>query len=186
MTVDIVRFEESEPQELPSWPGFDEFEDPTTIEPVAHIWRRLESYVAYRWTVRQCVWTVQGPGNWLAHLRPVSNITVDRWDDTLKVWETAVTEQNALGFYLPRSCVYRITADVGENAGDVPPGVIAAYDRLAKYVTEAEESNVPPGASSYTDKLDALEESIDRNPAFLARALQYSGAGDLLRGYRQA
>jgi hypothetical protein len=43
------------------------------------------------------------------------------------------------------------------------------------------------GVSSYTVGMGgAVEESYQRNPAWMARAIQNSGAGDLLRPYRRA
>jgi hypothetical protein len=42
------------------------------------------------------------------------------------------------------------------------------------------------GTTSFTDKIGPLEESVNRAPTWLARAMQYSGAGDLLRPYRRA
>tara|TARA_R110002049_G_scaffold196097_1_gene365178 strand:- start:2299 stop:2862 length:564 start_codon:yes stop_codon:yes gene_type:complete len=184
--TEILRFEEAQPA---AWPdlilvdGEGNTED--TGKPDPAIWARLESYIAYRWTPRQCVWTVQGPGDWRPHLAPVSSITVDQWDDVLKVWETASADQSALGYYLPRSCVYRITATVGADAGQVPQPVVEAHRRLLAYSVEAQLSTVPAGVSSHSLTLgDGFTESVDISPSYAAKALQNSGAADLLRSWR--
>ena len=86
------------------------------------------------------------------------------------------------GLVLPVG-TYRITAAVGaDNA--VPAIVMQAFERLRDYI-EAEAVGVP-GASSYSINLGQISESYRRNPAFMARALEMSGAADLLRGYRRA
>lgn len=184
--VRVLKFEESQPEAWPDLSTLDGLGNTDCTEkPDPAIWARLESYIAYRWTERQCVWTVQGCGDWFPHLSPVSNIVVDQWDDTLKVWETAITEQTALGFYLPRSCVYRITATCGANSGAVPQALVEAHRRLAAYSVEAQLSDIPAGARSHSLQVgDGLTESVDISPAYAAKALQYSGAGDLLRNYR--
>ena len=186
MNVEILKFEESQPS---TWPDLITLDGEGTTEdtekPDPAIWSRLESYIAYRWTERQCVWTVQGCGDWFPHLSPVSNILVDQWDDDTKTWTTATVDQNAMGYYLPRSCVYRITADVGANAGAVPQALVEAYRRLSAYATEAKLSDIPAGVSSHSLTIgDGLTESVDISPAFAAKALQYSGAADLLRNLR--
>jgi hypothetical protein len=184
--VQVLKFQEADPVSYPDLITLDADGDQETTKPIPHIWSRIESYVAHRWTERQCVWTVQGCGDWFPHLSPVSNIVVDQWDDTLKVWETASVDQTAMGYYLPRSCVYRITATGGANAGPVPQALVEAYRRLAAYSLEAKQSDIPAGASSHSLTLaEGLTESVDISPAYVARAMVNSGAGDLLRSYRR-
>ena len=160
----VLKFEEAVGA-LPTLTLTDEYGESETLDVSPHVWARLEQYCAYRWTSRQCVWTVQGPGDFLPHLAPVSNYVIDQWDDTQKIWETAITEQTALGFYLPRSCVYRVTATVGDTADPAPQQVSEAYRRLAAYMQEAKADTVPVGAASHSLNLaGGLDESIERNP----------------------
>ena len=184
--MEFLKFEEAEPSEYPDLIPFDEEDslDLDTISPDRALWLRLESYICHRWTVRQCVWTVKAPGCWEPHLSPVSNVTVDQWDDTLHVWESATPDPSPLGGYVfSGSKVYRITADVGANAGPVPQLVIDAYLRLAAYMENT--ADVPSGVTNFSQKIgDGIDESTERSPNWIARALQYSGCADLLRQYR--
>tara|TARA_R110002072_G_scaffold59252_5_gene150967 strand:- start:605 stop:1174 length:570 start_codon:yes stop_codon:yes gene_type:complete len=185
--VQVLKFEEAEPETYPDLILLDGNGVAEPAEkPDPHVWARLESYVCHRWTPRQCVWTCAGPGDWRPHLSPVSNIVIDQWDDATKTWTSVTAEPSPLGFYLPRSCVYRITGTLGEDGGQVPQCVVEAYRRLAAYMTEAQLSTVPAGASSFSQKMgDGWDETIERSPTFVAKAMQYSGAGDLLRGWRR-
>jgi hypothetical protein len=144
------------------------------------IWARIESYIAHRWTDRAVIWTVEGPGDWEPTVTPATITTTEIWQDN--AWEAVTLNPSPLGgSVLPGCGPYRFTADVG--SGTVPAAVNEAFRRLAEYM--AGEAGTP-GASSSLTKVDVLEESIDRNPAWLARAMQNSGAGDLLRPFRRA
>jgi hypothetical protein len=184
--MDVLKFEEAEPSVYPDLIAFDgegEALDPVT--PDRALWQRIEAYIAHRWTPRQCVWTVEGPGVWLPHLSPVSNASVDGWDDTTFTWSSADPSPTPLGGFVFYGCrTYRITTTVGDTVLPVPQPVIEAYMRLYDYAAEA--CAVPAGANSYGLKIgDGLDETIARSPNWLARAMQQSGAGDLLRGYRR-
>jgi len=188
MEILIVRFEEAEPATFPTLTVYDAEglanEDPIVID--RPVWLRLESYIARRWTPRQCVWTVQGPGTFEPHLAPVSNLTSDVWDSETFVWDAVTLGQTPLGYCLPDSRTYRITGTVGDTADAVPQSVTEAYLRLKLYADEARAESIPVGVGSYSLKLgDGYSEDITRNPSHLARALQNSGAGDLLRSYRR-
>ena len=189
----VIRFEEDVaaiyPQlvELESVAGAPSTSDTCDVDPA--VWDRLESYVAHRWTPRQAVWTVQGGDDlFTPHLSPLSSVVIDQWDSVLKVWETSTTATAApTGYCLPcADTVYRITATVGANADPVPQIVVAAYSQLDRYMKELYSSDAPAGSAEHSLSLDAgLTESVKRSPAWLAKAMQYSGAGDLLRGYRR-
>jgi hypothetical protein len=70
------------------------------------------------------------------------------------------------------------------GGGDVPAPVLAAFARLAEYSADTDER---AGATDYSVNLGgAIQESYRRYPSWLARAMQYSGAADLLRPYRRA
>jgi hypothetical protein len=189
MEIVIVKFEEAEPATFPTLTTYDAegLANDESIIIDRPLWLRLESYIARRWTPRQCVWTVQGPGTWEPHIGPVSNVTIDCWDSVSYTWDAVTLGQTPLGYCLPDSRTYRVTATVGDNAGDVPQSVTEAYLRLKAYVDEATAETIPVGVASHSLKLsDGYDESINRNPNYLARSMQFSGAGDLLRSYRRA
>ena len=72
---------------------------------------------------------------------------------------------------------HRLTYTVGTD--DTPPDtLLLAYSRLAEYWAEAKAD---AGITSITDGDYAMTRSANA----IARALQYSGAADLLRAYRQ-
>lgn len=143
------------------------------------IWQRIEAYIAHRFTPREVIWTVEGGGDWQAPLTPASFLTVEVWSNG--AWASCTPDASPWGGYvLPGQGPYRITAEVG--SGDVPAAVLDAFKRLAEYLAETRRA---PGSNSFSINLDVIELSMQRNPAWLARAMQYSGAADLLRNYRR-
>lgn len=171
--VEVIRFEEgeSDPPEL----------DDLTVDPA--LWARLESYVCRRWGERQAVWTVKGPGEFIPHLLPVSISSVDLWDDVLFVWSAVTCSPTPFGIYLPSCGTYRITAVVGSDA-PVPPLVVQAYERLHAYCQDAGGKS---GYSQHSIKIGegGIDEQVERTPAWMAKAIQLSGCGDLLRNFRR-
>lgn len=173
--VEIIRFEEgeSDPPEL----------DDLTVDPA--LWARLESYVCRRWTSRQAVWTVKSGGGaeFIPHLLPVTISSTDLWDDVLYVWTAATCPPTPFGILLPSCGTYRITAVIGSDT-PVPPLVIEAYRRLHEYCADSERLS---GASQHSLKIGegGIDEVIERAPTWLAKAIQNSGAGDLLRNFRR-
>jgi len=153
----------------------------------AMIWQRIESYIAHRWTARAVVWTVEGPGEWEPPLTPATVSEVEVWDGT--AWAEAFPAASALGGYdLACAGPYRITASVG--AGTVPAAVNGAFRRLAEYSAEIDSNGMVPGHPSHSshsvDIGGAINETFDRPATWAARAMQHSGAADLLRAYRRA
>ncbi len=144
------------------------------------IWQRIEAYVAHRWSPRSVVWTVEGEGDWEPPLAPAVVQSVEVWE--AGAWVASVSIPSPYGgLCLLGDGPYRITATVGGD--DVPAAAQEAFRRLAEYMAEGESN---PGASSYKIDLGQLSESVERAPTWLARALQLSGAADLLRPYRKA
>jgi hypothetical protein len=144
------------------------------------LWHRIEAYTARRWTPRNVTWLVRGPGEWVPPLAPAEVVQAYIWtgDD----WAEITLATAPRGFDL-QDGRFKIDCTVGtDNAA--PAAVLEAFDRLSKYVV-AEVAGVP-GASSYSIDMGQLSESITRHPAFMARALDNSGAADLLRPYRRA
>lgn len=150
----------------------------------AMIWQRIEAYVLHRWTARAVIWIVEGPGDWLAPLTPATITGAELWDGA--AWVEVFPTASALGGYaLASEGPYRVTATVG--GGTVPAAVQEAFRRMAEYLAGARGSTNEPGASNSKFRIgDAIDFEVTRNPAWVARAMIYSGAGDLLRPYREA
>jgi hypothetical protein len=177
--IDVLKQFEAVPAAYPAAP-YGLSDDAAALDP-AMIWARIEGYTAHRFTEREIVWTLIGNGGDQFHprLTPVTSSVADLW--TGEAWEAVTLSDGPLGVCLPFDGTYKITAQVG--AGDVPAPVSEAFRRLAEYMAD-DPGRV--GTTSFTDKIGPLEESVNRAPTWLARAMQYSGAGDLLRPYRRA
>ena len=145
------------------------------------IWARIEGYVAHRYTEREVVWTLIGDaGNqWHPPLAPIVSRHGHVWEND--VWRVVTLITGPLGIILPHDGTYRVTAQVG--GGDVPAAFSEAFRRLAEYMADDPGR---AGAYKQTDKIGPLDEELTRSPAWLARAMQLSGAADLLRPYRRA
>lgn len=150
--------------------------------PLPMVWRRIESWIAWRWGERPCTFILEGNcGAWRAPLYPFIPANFDVWHDA---WEpVTLTADPFGGFAIGSASHYRVSGSLG--SGDTPPDdVLEAYRRLAEY--SAEKTGVA-GSSSRTVELGGnIKESIERAPTWLARAMSYSGAADLLRPYRRA
>ncbi len=144
------------------------------------IWARIEAFIAHRFSAREVVWTLQGNGGDQFHprLTPVVSRVAHFWGDQ---WEALTLLDGPLGVCLPFDGTYRITAQVG--AGAVPAPVSEAFRRLAEYLAPGEEH---PGASGFKVGLAPIDLEETRSAAWVAKAMQLSGAGDLLRPYRRA
>lgn len=142
-------------------------------------WQRLESYIAHRFTARAATWVVEGPGEWCPPLTPATITTAEIWNGA--AWETITADPAPLGLCLTGDGPYRFTANVG--GGTAPAAVIEACRRLAEYLSGEAGT---PGAS--TEKVNAGPVGVEttRSPAWLAKAMENSGAADLLRPYRRA
>ncbi|MEO3415728.1 hypothetical protein AAFO92_13815 [Roseovarius sp. CAU 1744] len=152
----------------------------------AMVWERIEAHTAYRYSPREVVWIVEGEGFWSPPLAPATINTTELWDG--ETWGAVTLSTSPLdGLCLATDGPYRISASVG--GGNVPAAVSEAFRRLAEYSADANKSNMltgRPGASVHTGDIKGISETIERNPAWVARALQWSGAADLLRSYRRA
>ena len=147
------------------------------------LWGRIEAWIAHRWSSRSVVWIVEGCGEWVAPLCPATIATVEVWGTS---WGAVTLNASPLGGWVLDDATYRFTGTVG--AGPVPVAGQEAFRRLAEYAAEGREYGLwkgRAGASSVDVKLgDNLSQSFDRAPTWLARAMQNSGAADLLRPYR--
>jgi len=156
-----------------------EWEDDSESNEVnaAMIWQRIESYVSHRWTARQVIWTVEGPGDWNPPLTPATIDTVEVWNGS--AWETTVTPASPMGgYWLAGDGPFRFTATVG--GGDVPEAVQEAYRRLYEY---------SKGIANQFRGDAAWGVGGGEAPTvygWTGKAIQLSGAADLLRPYRRA
>ncbi|MBI1416080.1 MAG: hypothetical protein GC146_02550 [Limimaricola sp.] len=150
------------------------------------IWARIEAYITTRWTARDVVWVVEGAGLWAPPLTPATVATVEVWADG--AWSAVTPEASPVGGYdFADDSWYRVTASVG--GGTVPAAVLEAFRRLAEYSAAIGDFGMmqgKAGSNSFTGKVGEIEASGTRAPMWAARALQQSGAADLLRRYRRA
>lgn len=143
-------------------------------------WQRIEAHIAHRFTARAVTWTVEGPGEWIAPLTPATISTSEIWNGT--AWEAVTLQPGPLGLELPSQGPFRFVATVG--GGTIPPAVSEAHSRLTAYVAAMADNT--PGARSVSTNIPDVEQlTIEREPNWIARALQQSGAADLLRPYRK-
>ena len=151
---------------------------------VGTTWGRIEQWVAWRWSARSIVWTVEGDGEWVPPLAPATISTVEVWADG---WTAVTLKASPLGGYiLDSEGPYRFTGTVG--VGPVPAAAQEAYRRLAEYTAEAREYGMMKGragASSVDVNLGPIQQNFSRSPSWVAKAMQQSGAADLLRPYRK-
>ena len=183
MMAETVSQIEAEPSAYPDAPeGLSEAAQQVSNE---MLWQRIEAYVAWRFSVREVTWVVEGNGHWTTPLTPATISAVEEWTGT--EWVSSSFTEGPYGACLPNDGPYRVIAMVG--AGSVPEAVSEAYRRLAEYLAPGQPDNMlfgRPGASSHSGSVGDLTETYDRSPAWIAKAMQYSGAGDLLRPYRRA
>ncbi|QDY69810.1 hypothetical protein [Qingshengfaniella alkalisoli] len=140
------------------------------------IWQRIEQYIAYRFVPRTVVWHVEGEGHWTPPLAPATITAALVWENG--GWSETTLPAGPYGYCLPGDGPYKITATVGEEGATVPEDVHEAYRRLHEYFRGVAEQF----------KADAALRSFDGDdiaPNWTARALQLSGAADLLRPYRR-
>lgn len=189
-TLSIV---EGEPA---TWPQIDPTDEAAAVPAVAEAdepalrnftraaWQRVQGWIAYRWNVRSCVFVVEGPGDWVAPLQPFTATSFQQWLDNS--WSAVTLAPTALGGYvLDAVGPYRFTGNLG--AATAPPEAVRqAVWRLATFFEAAEAVPAEERAlTGYKFTLHGLTEERERNANWIARAMQQSGAGDLLRPWRK-
>lgn len=143
--------------------------------PEGAVWSRLEKWITRRWGKRGVKWIIEGPCEFIPRLTPAALDTAKKWGGMSTGWETTTPANGPQGLILGAD-VYKLTFNVGETS--VPPSdVLEAYRRIAEYWAEAE------GDAGFTSVTDG-DFSLTRSANAMGRALQYSGAADLLRAYR--
>ncbi len=169
----VLRRQKETPPTYPVIP-----DTPTGVDADA-VWQRIEQWIAYRWPVREVEWIVMGNGEFQPPLAECDIIQVERSEGA--GWAVVSDPiYSPLGVVLT-GAYHRVTANVGSD--DDPPAAVAeAFRRLAQYLADVNK----PGLSSHTATVGDLSEHRTMNAAAAARAIHYSGAGDLLRPWRHA
>jgi hypothetical protein len=147
----------------------------------AMVWQRIESYIAQRWSEREVVWLVEGPGEWIPPLAPADVTMIEVWSRAGE-WEQCDLQAAPQGYWLSATGPFRFTATVGADV-DLPANAVEAFRRLAEYMTAKPGT---PGASHENITTGSVSLSKARSSSWVAEAMQNSGAADLLRNYRRA
>lgn len=178
MTATTLRQTEVAPETYPDLPdGLSAAA--AALEP-AVLWQRIEGYIAWRFSPRGVVWIAEGPGDWAPPLAPATITTVEEWRGA--TWQETTLDASPLGGYVLKGCgPYRISGEVGD-LDEVPAIVNEAVKRLAEYTAAFHFEHIDIRSENVPDVYQAEYGS----PSWRARALQDSGAADLLRDYRRA
>jgi len=179
MAIDLLKQVEEAPDDYPAAPaGLSTAA--AALDPDM-IWARIETYIAHRYSERDVIWIIEGSTGamWSPPLTPMVSQMAEIWLDD--AWHPITLIPAPIGLCLQGGGIYRVIAQVG--AGYPPAPVLEAFRRLAEYLADDPGT---AGASSTSVEIGPIKESLDRNPAWVARAMQNSGAGDLLRPYRRA
>lgn len=184
--IDMLRQQEATPAAYPDTPSG--LSDGATALDPSTVWARIEAYTAHRFTDRQAIWTLEGAenDNWAPPLTPVTSLSAEKWDGS--AWVSATLSEGPFGYCIPSDGVFRITAQVGQ--GPVPAPVSEAFKRLAEYSVEIGADSMVTGHAAHQSHsynlAGEVQEDFSRQATWAARAIQNSGAGDLLRPYRRA
>ncbi len=178
--VQIVQETEAVPSSYPAAPSG--LSTAAAALPAAMLWNRIEQWISHRYTSRTVTWVLEGNGNWFVPLTPATITASEMW--VAGAWTAFTLVTGPLGYLFETDGTYRITATVGSGSPAVPDSVKQAYIRLAEHLTAIDAGIA--GASRHSLSMGDLTESIDRNPAWVAKAIHNSGAADLLRPYRRA
>ena len=176
-----IRVTESAPS---AYPEVERLPDAISAADPAAVWQRIEAYIAWRWNTRPAIFTVEGPGEWTPPLQPAAITRVDLWIDD--AWVQVSPRPTPLGgIFLDQVAVYRIEATVGEDAP--PPGAVKeAFRRLLTFSSGVLAFEGISGAvTSRSEKGLVSERSVELTSGWAAKALQLSGAADLLRPWRR-
>lgn len=177
--AETMKQTEALPAEYPTVTAYahrDESLLPDDVEIDASIiWQRIEAYIAYRWTPREVVWLVEGEGDWTPPLTPATITASEVWESG--GWSTVTLMEGPYGYDFAGDGPYRITATVG--GGELPEAVEEAFWRLHEYSVGIAGSFREEPAFRNTGDTEIVSN-------WTGKALQLSGAADLLRPYRRA
>ena len=148
-------------------------------------WQRIEAYTRTRYSEREVIWIIEGNegDEWCPPLEPVVSKTALKWSDT--AWVSASLADGPLGLVLPENGIFKVTAQVG--AGTPPDAVMKAHHKLAWYLSSDPETagNLSTQTGDTNDSGGGSTTQVSRLASHAAKAMQNSGAADLLRPYRR-
>lgn len=175
--MQILKITEGDPAVRPALdlPAAIEAVDPEVV------WRRMESWCAWRWGVRSIEIVAAGGGELVPPRGPLTISSVDLF--RAEVWRPAELCFGPLGgVVLDGGSTYRLRSTVG--AVTAAPDVCEAHRRLTDYMASPPDRR--PGSSSESIDLGGYRTDFQRSPTWAARAIFNSGAADLLRPWRRA
>ncbi len=152
------------------------------------LWRRIEQYIVWRWGERSVEWTVHGEGLFMPPLKPVTITAVARFNDygapghEPGEWIPRTLRRTPFGVRTDGPGFYKIQGTAGGDQSP-PPDVLEAYTRMADYLAGLKaEGHV--GATAVDQDVPGVSLAVRRSAQAMARALEYSGAADILKAYR--
>lgn len=146
------------------------------------VWQRIESWITTRFSAREVIWLVEGEGEFIPPLQPATITSVERWNADTYGADTTTSGPMG-GVCLATDGPYRITATVG--AGPVPEAVLEAFERLHGYMVASKNDEAHGAKRTSETSVSGASRSYSRLGAWKARALEQSGAADLLRPYKR-
>lgn len=145
------------------------------------LWRRIEQYIVWRWGERSVSWTLRGEGFFVPPLKPVTVTAVERFNIEGD-WVAYTHRPTPFGVRLGSCGFYKITGTAG-TSGNPPEDVLEAFTRMKDYLA-AVQGVEHVGATSVAEALPGVSLTVNRPAQSMARALEYSGAADILKAYR--
>jgi hypothetical protein len=176
MTATTIRIAEATPE---AYPDVTVSTDAVPFLPAA--WARIESYIALRTTGRAVEFVAEGPGDWKPPLRPVTLTKVEEWRGV--EWVETTLDPSPLGGFILKGCgPYRFNGTGGgDDDAEAPALLLEAVRRLAEFMAEIDFEHLGVRSESVPD----VWQGEYASPSWRARALQDSGAADLLRNFRR-
>lgn len=105
--MDVLKRDEAIPAAYPAAP--ERLSPAAAALDAAALWQRIEGYISHRWTPREVVWTVTGPGEFEPDLTPATITASEVWDGV--GWTPASLDASFLGgVMLAGEGPYRFTA----------------------------------------------------------------------------
>ncbi|MEM6438548.1 MAG: hypothetical protein AAF763_02460 [Pseudomonadota bacterium] len=144
---------------------------------MAAVWRRIEAWVSWRGPARSAAFTLEGPGEWRPPLHPFALLQAFRWDATSRIWMETTLPAAPLGYELDDGR-WLVTGTAGNDDAPVPAEIYEAAQRLEEYMRGIANKN--KDSFAYTELYQSR-----RAARYAARALELSGAADLLRPWRK-
>lgn len=170
MIAETLSAVEAEPE---AWPAVSGLSDAAQALDAGPLWRRLEAWSGARFAVRLVTFKVQGPGVWAVPFEPATLTAAEVYRSGW-VAVDLVPHPDRPGWRLGEG-LHRIVAEVGAAP---PPVALEAFRRLAEYLVQRE---AVPGATQISSSVDGATDSIQRPAAWVAKAVHFSGAADVLR-----